>query len=414
MAKTEDIPQFGLLSGYRVVMVGLSVAAPFAAELYAEHGADVIWIENPTVTDMGRFSQHASSTQQDRRNMRSLAMNYLKGEGREAFLKLLSTADVLIEASVGGRFESKGLGDEELWKVNPGLVIAHISGFGQTGVPSYVKRASYDPIAQAFGCAMRMNGLPGQPSAPAMPFPGDYSAAFYAFGMTLAALLKRVETGRGESIDVAQFETMLRIQSQYPIKGWTYGEEYEKEGTHSLICALYGTYECCDGEEIYVLFLGPGVLKGGLPAIGLEYGSELFPAGQGIIPYGSHAADVAEEAFAKFLSVHTAEQVEAILNDAGVPCSRLLDYEQAAKDPHYIARGVVHHWNAADGKKDIAGVKVVPELKNHPGQVWRGAPCIGQDNDDILSELGFDSDDIASMYAKSLIGKKPYNESFSD
>ncbi len=414
MAKTQDIPQFGLLSGYRVVMVGLSVAAPFAAELYAEHGADVIWIENPSVDDMGRFSQHASSTQQDRRNMRSLALNYLKGAGREAFLKLIETADVLIEASVGGRFESKGLGDEELWKVNPGLVIAHISGFGQTGVSSYVKRASYDPIAQAFGCAMRMNGIPGQPSAPAMPFPGDYSAAFYAFGMTLAALLKRTETGRGESIDVAQFETMMRIQSQYPIKGWTYGEEYEKEGTHSLICALYGTYECSDGEEIYVLFLGPGVLKGGLPAIGLEYGSELFPAGQGIIPYGSKAADVAEEAFSKFLGEHTAEEVEQILNDAGVPCSRLLNYAQAAVNPHYVARGVVEHWKATNGELDIAGVKVVPELKNHPGKVWRGAPCIGQDNDDILSELGFGSESISAMYEEGLIGKKPYSESFAD
>lgn len=75
--KTDDIPRFGLLSGYRVVMIGLSVAAPFAAELYAEHGADVIWIENPLVPDMGRFSGKSGSIQQDRRNMRSLALNYL-------------------------------------------------------------------------------------------------------------------------------------------------------------------------------------------------------------------------------------------------------------------------------------------------------------------------------------------------
>ena len=414
MAKTNDIPRFGLLSGYRVVMVGLSVAAPFAAELYAEHGADVIWVENPVNPDMGRFSQHGASTQQDRRNMRSLAMNYLKGEGRDAFLKLIETADVLIEASVGGRFASKGLGDEELWEVNPRLVIAHISGFGQTGIESYVKRASYDPIAQAFGCAMRMNGIEGQPSIPAMPFPGDYSAAFYAFGMTLAALLKRQETGRGESIDVAQFETMMRIQSQYPIKGWTYGEEYVKEGTHSLICALYGTYVCNDCEEVYVLFLGPGVLKAGLPLLGLEYGSELFPEGEGIIPYGSHAADVAEEAFANFLAQHTAEEVEVILNEAGVPCSRLMNYEQAAADPHYQARGVVETWPAADGVHEISGVKVVPDLANCPGRVWRGAPCTGQDNDDILGELGFSSETIARMYERNLLGKKSYKESFAN
>ena len=261
---------------------------------------------------------------------------------------------------------------------------------------------------------MRMNGIEGQPSIPAMPFPGDYSAAFYAFGMTLAALLKRQETGRGESIDVAQFETMMRIQSQYPIKGWTYGEEYVKEGTHSLICALYGTYVCNDCEEVYVLFLGPGVLKAGLPLLGLEYASELFPEGEGIIPYGSHAGDVAEEAFANFLAQHTSEEVETILNEAGVPCSRLMNYEQAAADPHYQARGVIETWPAVDGMHEISGVKVVPDLANYPGRVWRGAPCTGQDNDDILTELGFSSDAIAEMYECNLLGKKSYKESFAN
>lgn len=102
--KHNDIPAFGLLSGLRVVMIGLSVAAPFAGELYAEHGADVIWIENPKVVDSARTSRKGGAWQQDRRNMRSLAMNYRTAEGREAFLRLLEKTDVLIEASVGGSF----------------------------------------------------------------------------------------------------------------------------------------------------------------------------------------------------------------------------------------------------------------------------------------------------------------------
>lgn len=408
--KTADIPEFGLLRGYRVVLIGLSVAAPFAAELYAEHGADVIWIEHPTTPDMGRFSVHGGSWQQDRRNMRSVAMNYMEGEGREAFLKLMAGTDVLIEASTGGRFARAGLADEVLWEANPGLVIAHISGFGQTGVPEYVRRASYDPIAQAFGCAMRMNGLPGQRSVPAMPFPGDYTAAFYAFGMTLAALLDRTRTGKGESIDVAQFEAMMRIQANYPFDYWKYGKDYVKEGDHSLICALYGTYECADGEEIYVLFLGPGVLKAGLPLIGLEYGSELFPEGEGIIAYGSRAGEVAEEAFAAFLSRHTAAQAEEILAGGGVPCSRLMDYEAAKTNPQYEARGVICTWEGQDGD-ELVGVKVVPELSRNPGRVWRGAPAIGQDNEDVLGELGISPQTIERMYAEKLLGQRPYGES---
>lgn len=403
-------PEFGLLSGIRVVFCGISVAAPFAAELYAEQGADVIWIENPNVVDSGRVSRKGGSWQQDRRNMRSLSMNYRKGEGREAFLKLIATADVFIEASVGGSFEKAGLGDELLWQHNPGLVIVHISGFGQTGLSEYVGRASFDPIAQAFGCTMRMNGIKGQPSVPAMPFPGDFTAAFYAFGMSLAALLKRRETGRGESIDLAQFELLLRLQANYPTDYLRYGLDYTKEGTHSLICAGYGTYSCMDGEEVYILFLGAGSVERGLKLLGLDYGSELFPEGASLVPIESAGAKVLEDALHAYFATHTAAEAEEAFNAVRVPCSRLMDYEQAKNNPQYIAREVFTTWKAADGKTDIPGVNVMPRLKNHPGQIWRGAPNVGMDNEAVLTELGYGESEIKKMYDDGLLSAMPYFE----
>lgn len=408
--KHNDIPAFGLLSGLRVVMIGLSVAAPFAGELYAEHGADVIWIENPKVVDSARTSRKGGAWQQDRRNMRSLAMNYRTAEGREAFLRLLEKTDVLIEASVGGSFEKAGYSDRILWERNPGLIIAHISGYGQTGLPEYVHRASFDPIAQAFGCAMRMNGVDGIPSIPAMPFPGDYTAAFYAFGMSLAALYKRQQTGKGESIDIAQFELMMRIQSNYPTDYLRYGLDYIKEGPHSRICAGYGTYKCMDGEEIYTLFLGSGAVERGLSILGLEYGSEDFPAGSSLVPINTPAGDKLEAALEAYVSTHTAEEVESAFCAARVPCSRLMDYEQAKNNPQYIAREVFTTWSAADGKTRIPGVNVMPKLKNNPGKVWRGAPNIGMDNEDILSELGYAPGEIQAMYQAGLLDRKEYFE----
>lgn len=404
------MPAFGLLGGLRVVFCGISVAAPFAAELYAEQGADVIWIENPAVVDSGRVSRRGGSWQQDRRNMRSLSMNYRKGAGREAFLKLLSTADVFIEASVGGSFKNAGLDDDTLWQVNPRLVIAHISGFGQTGAPEYTSRASFDPIAQAFGCVMRMNGIDGQPSVPAMPFPGDYTAALYAFGMSLAALLRREKTGRGESIDLAQFELLLRIQANYPTDYLRFGLDYTKEGTHSRICAGYGTYGCMDGEELYILFLGAGSVERGLKVIGLEYGGADYPAGSSLVPVDSPAGDALERALRDFLSKHTAEEAEKAFCAARVPCSRLMDYEQARGNPQYIARQVFTEWKAADGVTDIPGVNVMPRLKNSPGRIWRGAPSVGMDNADILSELGYGAEEIEKMYAAGLLSSLPYFE----
>lgn len=408
--KHNDIPAFGLLSGLRVVMIGLSVAAPFAGELYAEHGADVIWIENPKVVDSARTSRKGGAWQQDRRNMRSLAMNYRTAEGREAFLKLLEKTDVLIEASVGGSFEKAGYSDQVLWERNPGLIIAHISGYGQTGLPEYVHRASFDPIAQAFGCAMRMNGVDGIPSIPAMPFPGDYTAAFYAFGMSLAALYKRQQTGKGESIDIAQFELMMRIQSNYPTDYLRYGLDYIKEGPHSRICAGYGTYKCMDGEEIYTLFLGSGAVERGLAILGLEYGSEDFPAGSSLVPVNTPSGDKLEAALEAYVSTHTAEEVETAFCAARVPCSRLMDYEQAKTNPQYLARKVFTTWTAADGKTQIPGVNVMPKLKNNPGQIWRGAPNVGMDNEDILSELGYAPQEIQSMYQAGLLDRKEYFE----
>lgn len=94
-----------------------------------------------------------------------------------------------------------------------------------------------------------------------------------------------------------------------------------------------------------------------------------------------------EEAFAVFIAAHTAEEAEDILANGGVPCSRLMDYEAARNHPHYQARGVIAEWLACDDESVIPGVKVVPDLANHPGRVWRGAPATGQDNEDVLGEL---------------------------
>ena len=111
-----------------------------------------------------------------------------------------------------------------------------------------------------------------------------------------------------------------------------------------------------------------------------------------------------------YVSTHTAEEVEAAFCAARVPCSRLMDYEKARNNPQYIAREVFTTWTAADGKTQIPGVNVMPKLANNPGQVWRGAPNIGMDNSDILGELGYSDEEIASMYADGLLDQKDYFE----
>lgn len=406
MVKRADIPQFGLLSGIKVVHSSVSIAGPFAAELYADYGADVIWIENPSVPCMSR-SMTGSCWQQDRKNMRNISMNIANEEGKEIFLKMMEETDVFIEASKGGQYERWGLSDEVLWERNPRLVIVHISGFGQTGDPSYIKRPSYDPIAQAFGGYMDMNGFPGMPSMPTNPLTADYVAAFFAFGVSVAAVMKSRETGKGESIDVAQFELLMRTQSRYPIDYTRFGQKFIKEGSHSNFVAGYGTFTCMDQKEIYLLYLGSGVLQKGLPLMGMTYGSDEVPAGVSLLELDSSAGQKLEANIKAFCEKHTAEEAEQAFLDAGVPCSRIMSYEDCMINPQYLAREVFTEWEAGNGET-IKGVNIVPKLKNFPGQIWRGAPNIGMDNDDILEELGLSKEEIQNLYDKGVIVQREY------
>src|SRR5699024_3743493 len=139
--------------------------------------------------------------EQDRRNQRTISLNIPDPEGKEVFLKMIEKTDIFLETSRGGQYSNWGLTDEKLWEHNPKLIIVHISGFGQEGDETYVNRASYDPIAQAFGGLMEINGFPDRPPIPAFPVMADYITGFFAISSALAALYKVQATGKGESID---------------------------------------------------------------------------------------------------------------------------------------------------------------------------------------------------------------------
>ena len=152
---------FGPLQGVRIISTGTLIAQPFAGQLAAEMGAEVIQIERPTVGDAGWRSigirlptkdggEVATNWVQERRNVFCVTLDLSKPRGQEIFLKLIPTADIWMESSKPGTYAKWGITDESLWKINPKLVITHVSGFGQEGDPAYVTRASYDIVGQAF------------------------------------------------------------------------------------------------------------------------------------------------------------------------------------------------------------------------------------------------------------------------
>ena len=401
----EAPPDFGPLAGVRVVCSGSALAGPFSAQLMAEWGADVAWVENPKVPDMMRGAPGSMWAEGERRNQRNLALDITKPEGRDAFLAVAVKAEIVIESSRGGHFKKLGLDDATLWKANPSLVIVHISGFGQSGVQEAVERACYDPIAQAFGCYMQLNGRADGPPHAAVPVPGDYFAGLMACASGLAALTRARATGKGESIDLAMFEVLMRVggtdQSDYLNHGIT-----KKRRPQGPVPATgIGLYSCGDGVDIYLTLHGAGVVKRVLELLGIA-DPELFPPGKHFVHEDSEGGKLLEKTLQDYCMSHTAKQVEDQLSAAGVPCSRVYTYAIAEQDPHYQARKVFTEWRSVDDKT-VRGVKVVPDFTNRPGQIWRGAANVGRDNDAILKEVGLDDAQIAKLYEAGVIAQQP-------
>ncbi len=392
--------QFGPLQGVKVVSLCQAIAGPFACALLGDWGADVIGIENPNGRDASRPNRVLGGwgTQMDRRNSRSLCIDVRSEIGHKIFFKLLSNTDIMVEGFRGGQMEKWGMTDDVLWKENPRLIIVHISGFGQTGIPSYVTRASFDGIGQAYSGYMEMNGFPDRLPIPAFPQPSDYFAGLFATASALAALHRAQATGQGESIDVAQFEAMLRCSGYYVVNYLNTGELPKREGSHSTTSAGYGAYRCKDGVPLYILIIGAGVVRSALKVLGLDINSEPFFDGMGLCGVGTPAGDRLEEALAKFFDSHDAAEAEKILLNAGVPCSRIYTFADGEKDPHYQARQIYTHWKNAYDDGEIRGINVVPKMKNNPGKITRGMPLVGQHNEEILHEMGVSDETISQMY----------------
>lgn len=393
-------PDFGPLSNVKVVCAGVSTAGPFAATMMSDFGADVITVESPRVMDQYRTTDSLAYMNKERRNQRTIALNVVDPKGQEAFLKLIETADIFIENSRAGTWDKRGLSDEVLWERNPKLVICHVTGFGMTGDPEYLARGSYDSIGQALSGFMNLNGNPDGPPMQAPAYLCDYVVAMLASWSCLASYIKAQETGKGESIDCAQYEAMMLFSSCWPMDWFQYRLERKRAGAQSPTFAGCGSYKCKDGW-LYVFFLSTPTMKKGLPFLGLEFGSELFPEDRYAVYKGTPGAELVEERIKKYCEEHTVMEAEKELNANGITAQAILNYQQMETHPHFIARGNFIEYEGIEGP--VKGLSIAPRLKNYPTQIWRRPPHYGEDNEQILGELGYSEEEIKQLYEDGLI-----------
>lgn len=401
----KEMPKFGNLQGVKVLVVGSAIAGPFVGTLYAEQGADVVYAENTLAPDMFRMFGDVFTT--EHRNQRAIALDIPSPEGRKVLTRFLEKTDVLVENSKGGTWAKWGLTDEVLWEINPKLVIAHVSGFGQTGVPDYVKRGSYDPIGQAFSGFMAINGEP-EPAPPyaVKPFTGDYFTALMAAWGSMAALYRTRETGIGESVDIAQYECLARIQGNFLTEGVNNGIQPPRMGNRDLISATESIQKCKDGNYVMTGLGGAATLKRVEALWGLADDPDFQEMHTVILKKDKARAEKFVKANREFCQSHTAEEVDRILNENNIPCSVVMTYDMMLNHPHYQARETITEWYDPITNRMVKGAGLIPKFKNNPSQIYCGGSTYGMDNEDVLTELGYSEDEIQKLYETKTIKKK--------
>lgn len=401
-AGLKNFPEFGALAGVKILVCGTAIAGPFGGGLLAECGATVVHLEGPKGPDTTRG--HYGYVQ-NHRNQLSLVVDIKTPEGHEILMQMIEWADIFIESSKGGSYEKMGLGDDVLWAKNPMLAIVHVSGYGQTGDPSYIKRASFDAVGQAFSGYMSFNGTPEE-AMKVSPYLSDYVCGLNTCWTALVCYVHALRTGKGESVDVAQYEALARIMDTRPMEFFVDGISYPRTGNKDAMAALFSFYTCKDGGTIFIGMNGNGVTDRGYPLIGMPAPGTHpdFPANTSGYPLFVKQGQMLEEAMAKFVAEHTVDEVEEIMVTNQIPCQKAYTLEDCTKDPHWAAREVFIEWED-QMMGPVKGLGMINKFKNHPSELVWGAPLFGQNNSNILADLGYSAEQIADFAAKGVTGE---------
>ncbi|MDB5108586.1 MAG: Bile acid-CoA transferase [Candidatus Binatus sp.] len=404
--------KFGPLQGVKIVSTGTLIAQPFAGELAAEMGAEVIQIERVGIGDVGwrnigikleskdRKSSVATTWIQERRNVFCITLDLSKPRGREIFLKLVARADIWMESSKPGTYPKWNLDDASVWKVNPKLVITHVSGFGQTGDPDYVHRASYDVVGQAVGGTMFQTGFPDPiPPTRAAPWTGDYITALFTMWSSLAGLTYARATGKGQSIDVAQYEAIHKTVGGTMVEYFEKGVVRERSGNRAQGFQPLDSFQASDGWVVMGALAD--VYGRMLTVIGLDPKDPKWEIARTQVE--SMEGIEFDAILRGWINERTVKEVVTAMTDGNVPCSAIMSSKDIAEDPQYRARGMHVQWEDEQVGK-VKGSGVAPKFSVTPGKIVRGSVPVGHDNERIYKEmLGISADEIEALRRDKVI-----------
>ncbi len=399
---TESTGRKGPLTDIRLIELGQLIAGPFCGQLMADMGADVIKVEPPNQGDPMRVwgrGDYPLWWQVCARNKRVVTANLREAEGQDLVRRLVENADFLLENFRPGTLERWGLGYEELSKINPGLIMIRVSGYGQTG--PYAKRAGYAAIGEAMGGMRYLCGEPDrQPSRAGLSI-GDTLAATYACNAALAALHHRDRTGEGQVIDASIYESVLNVM-EATIPEYTVSDYIrERSGATLPGVSPSNIYDCKDG--IFLIAANQDtVFRRLVDAMGQPGLAEDERFASHTARGANMAAldDIINE-WTKTLSV---DEVDALMQEAGVPAGRIFRAPEMLADPHYQAREAIVDTPTSEWP-ELKMQNVFPKMSKTQGEIrWTGPEELGQHNNEVYGELlGMSESEIEKLKAKSII-----------
>ena len=394
------------LEGLKILEMGQLLAGPFATLLLAWFGAEVIKIELPGTGDPLRTwrALHKGTAlwwYALNRNKKCITLDLRVPKGQEIARKLASRVDVVLENFKPGTLEKWGLGYEDLKKVNSGLVMARISGWGQTGPSAH--KPGFAAVAEGVGGLRFVTGDPDRPPVRANLSLGDSLAGLHAaLGILLAVYYRDIRrSGKGQVVDVAIYEAVFNMMESMVPEFDKAGVVRQRQGTRLSGIVPTGTYPCKDGIYIIIGANSDSLFKRLMNAMGRAdmANDARFAHNDDRVQH----ADEIDQVIADWTSHNPSADVVRILEEATVPVGPIYSVKDMMADAHFQARGLFDEVELGPGDKVKLGA-VMPQLTETPGGMEWVGPKLGAHNRDVYGGmLGYSDEEIARLLADGVI-----------
>ncbi len=391
------------LEGIKVLDLSRALAGPYCTMMLADMGAEVIKVEMPGRGDDSRswgppFVEGESAYFMSvNRNKKSLTLNMKSEKSIEIIHKLIKQSDVLVENFRPGAMERLGLGYEQVKGMNPKIIYASISGFGQDG--PYRMLPGFDQVLQGMGGLMSITGEPGGPPIKVGVAVADISGGMFAGYGIMVALYNRERTGKGQLVDVSLLDSQVAWLTYRAGAYFASGDVPQPVGSGHPVIVPYQAFKA---KDVYInIAVGNDQLwERFCKAVGLEkvMNDPKFVTNAKRVENRGEIVKIIGD----LIIARNGEEWLTILNDAGVPCGPIYTVDKIFADPQVLHRQMLKELDHPRiGKVKVTGIPV--KLSETPGEVITAPPVLGQHTHEILAELGYSSQDVEKLTQEKVI-----------